>query len=141
MKVIKVAPIAPRAQLALLTFKQFSTHYLEFLTRMWKSGPEGKKAVAVALAILILMGGAGGLPFADDLDDLIDTLGQAMGHDTNSKRWKRKFIANTLGMGQNVADFATRGATALSGMPIDLSLRMGIPLSAVAPRVAKSATF
>ena len=109
-----------------MTFKQFSTHYLEFLVRMWKSGPEGKKAVAVALALLILMGGAGGLPFADDLDDLIDTLGQAMGHDTNSKRWKRQFVAQTLGLGDDVADVATRGLTALPGFPLDLSLRMGM---------------
>lgn len=109
-----------------MTFKQFSTHYLEFLTRMWKSGPEGKKAVAVALALLLLMGGAGGLPFADDLDDLIDTLGQAMGHDTNSKRWKRQFIAKTLGLGDAAAEVATRGLTALPGVPLDLSLRMGM---------------
>lgn len=109
-----------------MTFKQFSTHYLEFLVRMWKSGPEGKKAVAVALALLILMGGAGGLPFADDLDDLIDTLGQAMGHDTNSKRWKRQFVARTLGLGDEAADVATRGLTALPGFPLDLSLRMGM---------------
>ena len=109
-----------------MTFKQFSTHYLEFLTRMWKSGPEGKKAVAVALALLILMGGAGGLPFADDLDDLIDTLGQAMGHDTNAKRWKRQFVSKTLGLGDGAADVATRGLTALPGFPLDLSLRMGM---------------
>lgn len=109
-----------------MTFKQFSTHYLEFLTRMWKSGPEGKKAVAVALALLLLMGGAGGLPFADDLDDLIDTLGQAMGHDTNSKRWKRQFIAKTLGLGDAAAEVATRGLTAWPGVPLDLSLRMGM---------------
>ena len=109
-----------------MTFKQFSTHYLEFLTRMWKSGPEGKKAVAVALALLLLMGGAGGLPFADDLDDLIDTLGQAMGHDTNSKRWKRQFIAKTLGLGDAAAEVAARGLTALPGVPLDLSLRMGM---------------
>ena len=109
-----------------MTFKQFSTHYLEFLVRMWKSGPEGKKAVAVALALLILMGGAGGLPFADDLDDLIDTLGQAMGYDTNSKRWKRQFVAQTLGLGDAVADVATRGLTAAPGFPLDLSLRMGM---------------
>jgi hypothetical protein len=109
-----------------MTFKQFSTHYLEFLVRMWKSGPEGKKAVAVALALLILTGGAGGLPFADDLDDLIDTLGQAMGHDTNSKRWKRQFVAQTLGLGDGAADVATRGLTALPGFPMDLSLRMGM---------------
>lgn len=109
-----------------MTFKQFSTHYLEFLVRMWKSGPEGKKAVAVALALLILMGGAGGLPFADDLDDLIDTLGQAMGYDTNSKRWKRQFVAQTLGLGDAAADVATRGLTAAPGFPLDLSLRMGM---------------
>lgn len=109
-----------------MTFKQFSTHYLEFLVRMWKSGPEGKKAVAVALALLILMGGAGGLPFADDLDDLIDTLGQAMGYDMNSKRWKRQFVAQTLGLGDAAADVATRGLTALPGFPLDLSLRMGM---------------
>ena len=109
-----------------MTFKQFSTHYLEFLVRMWKSGPEGKKAVAVALALLMLMGGAGGLPFADDLDDIIDTLGQAMGHDTNAKRWKRQFISQTLGLGDGTADVATRGLTALPGFPLDLSLRMGM---------------
>lgn len=109
-----------------MTFKQFSTHYLEFLVRMWKSGPEGKKAVAVALALLVLMGGAGGLPFADDLDDLIDTLGQAMGHDTNAKRWKREFVAKTLGLGEGAADVATRGLTAIPGFPLDLAMRMGM---------------
>lgn len=109
-----------------MTFKQFSTHYLEFLTRMYQSGPEGKKAVAVALAILLLTAGAGGLPFADDLDDLLDTLGQAMGYDFNSKRAKRNFIANTLGLGDGMAEFATRGVSGISGVPIDVSLRLGM---------------
>lgn len=109
-----------------MTFKQFSTHYLEWLVRMAKSGPEGRKAVAVALALLLLTAGAGGLPFADDLDDLIDTLGQAAGYDTNSKRAKREFIAQTLGMGDVAAEVFTRGLTALPGMPVDLSLRMGM---------------
>jgi len=109
-----------------MTFKQFSTHYLEWLVRMAKSGPEGRKAVAVALALLLLTAGAGGLPFADDLDDLIDTLGQAMGHDTNSKRWKRQFVSQTLGLGDTAAEVATRGLSALPGVPIDLSLRMGL---------------
>jgi len=109
-----------------MTFKQFSTHYLEWLVRMAKSGPEGRKAVAVALALLLLTAGAGGLPFADDLDDLIDTLGQFMGHDTNSKRWKREFVAQTLGLGDTAAEVATRGLSALPGMPMDVSLRMGM---------------
>jgi len=109
-----------------MTFKQFATHYLEFLVRMSRNGPEGRKAVAVALALLLLTAGAGGLPFADDLDDAIDTVGQALGQDTNSKRWKRQFIADTLGMGDMAAEVATRGLSAIPGMPIDLSLRMGM---------------
>jgi len=107
-----------------MTFKQFSIHYLEFLTRMWKSGPEGKKAVGVALAIMVLTAGAGGLPFADDLDDLIDTLAQALGYDISSKKAKREFIATHLG--STAADFLTRGLSGISGMPIDVSLRMGM---------------
>lgn len=109
-----------------MTFKQFSIHYLEFLSRMARSGPEGKKAVGVALAVLMLTAGAGGLPFADDLDDLIDTLAQALGYDFSSKRTKRKFIAETLGMGEGIADFATGGISKVSGVPIDVSLRMGM---------------
>jgi predicted RNA methylase len=108
------------------TFKQFSIHYLEFLTRMWRSGPEGKKAVGAAMAILLLVAGAGGLPFADDLDDLIDTLAQALGYDFSSKKAKRRFIAETLGLGETAADVATRGLSALPGMPIDVSLRMSM---------------
>lgn len=108
----------------LFTFKQFSIHYLEFLNRMWKSGPEGKKAVGAALAIMVLTAGVGGLPFADDLDDLIDTLAQAMGYDISSKKAKREFIAKHLG--STASDFFTRGLSGISGMPIDVSLRMGM---------------
>jgi hypothetical protein len=109
-----------------MTFKQFSVHYLEFLNRMWKSGPEGKKAVTLALAIMVLTAGAGGLPFADDLDDLIDTLAQAMGYDFSSKKAKRRFVAVHLGLGEEAAQFLTRGLSGISGMPIDVSLRMGM---------------
>ena len=111
-------------QATVMTFKQFSIHYLEFLRRMWKSGPEGKKAVATALAIMVLAAGAGGLPFADDLDDLIDTLAQAMGYNFQAKKAKRKFIASVLG--DTAADFLTRGLSGIAGMPIDTSLRMGM---------------
>lgn len=108
------------------TFKQYSIHYLEFLKRMWDSGPEGKKAVGVAIAILLLTAGASGLPFADDLDDAIDTLAQALGYDFSSKKAKRAFIAETLGLGQLAGEVATRGLSAIPGFPIDVSLRMGL---------------
>ena len=46
------------------TFKQYSISYTELLHRMaTQGGPEGKKAALFALAMLFLMGGAGGLPF------------------------------------------------------------------------------
>lgn len=111
---------------AALTFKQFSISYLEWMGRMWKSGPAGKKAVAVALALLILMAGTDGLPFADDMDDLVDTLAQALGYDLNSKKARREFVANTLGFGDEGADVAARGFSALAGFPLDVSLRMSM---------------
>jgi predicted RNA methylase len=107
-----------------MTFKQFSIHYIEFLNRMWKSGPEGKKAVGLALGIIVLTAGTSGLPGADDLDDLIDTLAQALGYDFSSKKAKKAFVAETLGLGDGAADFASRGITGISGMPFDVSLRM-----------------
>ena len=118
---------------AVLTFKQFSVHYLEWMRRMWSAGTPGsaerkagRKAVLYAMAILILAAGTEGLPFADDLDDLIDTIGQALGYDTNSKRFRRNLVANTLGMGDQAADVFGRGFSALAGVPFDVSLRMSM---------------
>jgi hypothetical protein len=109
---------------AALAFKQFSVHYLEWLVRMWKSGPEGKKAVGYALALLMLAAGAEGLPFAEDLNDMLDTLAQAMGYDWSSRQAKHEFIANTLGLGDDAATVMTRGLSTLAGVPFDTSIRM-----------------
>jgi hypothetical protein len=109
-----------------LTFKQFSIHYVEWLTRMWQHGPAGRRAVAWALVVLLAAAGADGLPFAEDLDDLIDTLAQALGLDFSSARAKREFVARTLGLGDDAADAFTRGLSSIPGMPIDLSLRLSM---------------
>jgi hypothetical protein len=109
-----------------LTFKQFSIHYLEWLGRMWRSGPEGKTAVAWALTLLIVAAGTDGIPFSDDLNDVIDTIGQALGIDVNSKRARRNFVANTLRLGDQFADVAARGFSAMVGIPMDVSLRMSM---------------
>lgn len=116
-----------------LTFKQFSIHYLEWLGRMWNAGEPGSKeraagrrAVLMAAALLLAAGGSEGLPFAEDLNDLIDTFLQSLGYDTSAKGWKRDFIANTLGLGDTGADIAQRGLSALPGMPLDVSVRMGM---------------
>lgn len=106
-----------------LTFKQFSLMYVELLKRMWgKGGPEGKRAAAMMLAMLMLAAGEEGLPFAQDLDDLIDTIGQWMGYDTNAKRTKRRLAYEILG--ENMGDLFLYGASSM--MPLDFSGRLGL---------------
>lgn len=107
-----------------LTFKQFSIHYMEWMGRMYRSGPEGKKAVLLALALLVLAAGVDGLPFAADIDDLVDTIGQAAGYDMNAKRWRRELLADAFG--DEWADVIARGGSAAAGVPFDISLRMSM---------------
>ena len=116
-----------------LTFKQYSIHYLEWLRRMWNTGapnsPErkaGRRAVWFALIMLALAGGVEGLPFMEDLNDIVDTFLQAAGIDTSAKGWKRDAIANTLGLGDEGADVVMRGFSAMAGIPMDVSIRMGM---------------
>ena len=108
----------------ILTFKQFSIMYLEMLTRMWKhGGPEGKRATIMMLAILMLVSGEEGLPFVDDLDDLIDTIGQRLfGSDTNMKRFKRSAAHELLG--KEMGDLLLYGIS--SKLPLDISGRLGL---------------
>jgi hypothetical protein len=102
----------------LMTFKQFSIQYLEFLARL----PAPQKALA--LSTLVAASGVQGLPFAQDIEDIIDTLGQTMGYNTNSKEALRKFAVKTLG--STLCDVALRGATAIPGSPMDMSGRLGM---------------
>lgn len=102
----------------IFTFKQYSISYMEFLKRL------PPKERAIALAILVLAAGLQGIPFADDLDDLIDTLAQQMGYAWNTKAEKEKFAASILG--QTGADFALHGTSALPGFPLDFSARLGM---------------
>ena len=104
-----------------MTFKQFSIAYLEFLARMpWREK-------AIALAVLVVAAGLEGLPFADDLDDLLDTIAQRLfGKAWSTKREKVKFLAETLGMGRDGAEWVLRGGSALPGFPIDLAGRMSL---------------
>lgn len=102
----------------LFTFKQFSIAYIEFFNRL----PMKQKLLAVAM--LILAAGIEGLPFADDLEDLIDTIGQKMGFGTNSKKTLHKAAVATLG--EAGAQFALYGVSGLSGIPMDVAGRLGM---------------
>ena len=119
-------PNAARGTLGatVMTFKQYSIHYLEWLARMAKSGPEGKKAALWALALLVMAAGSDGLPFSEDLNDVIDTVGQSFGYDTNTKRWRHQVAADALG--EEAAEVLSRGLSASAGFPVDVSMRMGM---------------
>nr|WP_180319388.1 PLxRFG domain-containing protein [Delftia acidovorans] len=109
----------------LFTFKTYSVSYLELMQRMWKQGgPEGKRAVGWALAMLLLMGGAGGVPFAEDVEDLIDGAGQLMGYNISSKQWRKQALAGIVG--KELGEFMEQGLSGLPGAPIDVSGRLGM---------------
>lgn len=109
----------------LFAFKSYSVSYIELLHRMaTQGGPEGKKAVVLALGMLFLFGGAGGLPFADDLDDVVDGVMQRLGYNFSSKLAKRQFFEKYLG--KQLGGFAESGISGLPGSPIDVSGRLGM---------------
>jgi N12 class adenine-specific DNA methylase len=101
-----------------MTFKQFTIAYLELLKRL----PPRERALM--LSLLVLASGVSGLPFADDLDDLIDTIAQAMGFNWNTKQAKRAFLTRTLGQG--MGEFVLHGVSTLPGVPLDIQGRLSV---------------
>jgi len=100
----------------LMTFKQFSIMYLELLRRL------PPKQQRIMIGLLLLSAGGGGLPFVEDVEDIIDTIGQWFGYSTNSKRYVRNTVSSVLG--DRLGDIAINGAA--SQMGIDLHSRFGM---------------
>ncbi|UUE94474.1 phosphoribosyltransferase [Comamonas thiooxydans] len=115
----------------LFTFKTYSVSYLELMQRMWNQGPAGspervagRRAVGWAVAMLLLMSGAGGVPFMEDAEDLIDGAGQMMGYNISAKQWRKELLANVVG--KELGEFLEQGLSGLPGAPIDVSGRLGM---------------
>jgi len=115
----------------LFTFKTYSVSFLELMQRTWNAGeagsPEraaGRRAVGWAMLMLMLMGGAGGLPFVEDVEDLVDGAGQMMGYNTSVKQWRQQAMRDVLGA--ELANFLESGLSGLPGMPLDVSGRLGM---------------
>lgn len=115
----------------LMTFKTYTVSYLELMHRMWNAGEpgsperaEGRRAVMWAMAMLLLMSGAGGLPFMEDIEDLVDGAGQKMGYNFSLKRERQAFLRGVFG--SEMADFMEQGISGLPGMPTDVSGRLGV---------------
>lgn len=98
------------------TFKMFIINYLEFVSRL------PKQEQAIALGVLVMFAGLGGLPGEDDADDVIDTVGQAMGYNTNVKAWKERTLNDMIG--KSATNYAMRGLSA--ALPFDISSRLGV---------------
>jgi hypothetical protein len=99
-----------------MTFKQFSIMYLELLRRM------PPKQQLMMLGVMAMAAGAEGLPFAEDIEDVIDTLGQWLGYSTNTGKWLGKKVRETLG-----SEWERPLLKGLGGMlPGDLHSRLGM---------------
>ncbi len=114
-----------------MTFKQFSISYLELLERMWNAGtpnsPEraaGRRAVFFALGMLLLAGGAGGLPFVEDVSDLVDGIMQRLGYNWSTKEKRKELLESAFGRG--LGHFLDKGVSGLPGVPIDVAGRLGL---------------
>ena len=115
----------------LMTFKTYTVSYMELMHRLWTQGEkgseerkQGQKAVGIMLGTLFLLGGAGGLPFMEDAEDLIDGIGQIMGYNLSSKKWRQDFLDEWTG--EMMGDFLDGGISSLSGSPTDVSGRLGL---------------
>lgn len=102
----------------LFTFKTFTIQYVEFLKRL----PPKEKALA--LAVLVVLSGMRGIPFAEDAEDIIDTVAQHLGYSFTTREAMHRFAANTLG--REFADFLLTGATGTGLIPFDVSQRLGM---------------
>ncbi len=114
-----------------MTFKQYSISYLEFVSRMWNAGepgtPEraaGRRAVYFAAAMLLMMGGAGGLPFEDDVSDVVDGVMQRLGYNWNTKQKRQELLEQAFGRG--LGHVIEKGVSGLPGVPIDVAGRFGM---------------
>ena len=115
----------------LMTFKTYTVSYMELMHRLWTQGEkgseeraQGRKAVGIMLGTLFLLGGAGGLPFMEDAEDLVDGIGQIMGYNFSSKKVRQDFLDEWIG--EFAGDFIDGGISSVSGSPTDVSGRLGL---------------
>jgi hypothetical protein len=115
----------------LMTFKTYTVSYMELMHRLWTQGEKGsteraagRKAVGIMIGTLFLLGGAGGLPFMEDAEDLVDGIGQIMGYNFSSKKVRQAFLDEW--MGEMMGDFIDGGISSVSGSPTDVSGRLGL---------------
>jgi hypothetical protein len=106
----------------LLIFQQFKINYLEQLGRyMKKGGPEGRRALLVMAAVMLLAAGEEGLPFALNIEDLIGGIARLAGYNINISKYKREQVEELLKAAMSIGfDDETAGKYAKQGRNIFL---------------------
>lgn len=118
----------------LMTFKTYSVSYVELFKRM----PAREKALM--MATMIALAGLSGLPFAEDVDDIVDAIGQRLGYDTNVDAWKKRVLNEAFGdfarlfaseataktFADQASAFTLNGFSGLAGVPVDVSGRLSM---------------
>ena len=107
------------------TFTQFGVSYLELAKRLYNArGTAGSMPFALLVLMLLFAAGAEGLPFVEDVEDILDTIGQWMGFATNTKKSLHRFVRDTVG--DTAGQIILKGVSGIPGMPVDLSLRFSM---------------
>jgi len=110
---------------AVFQFRGFSVQYLELMWRMAsQNGAEGKRAFAMLLGGLVASAGVWGLPFGDDLKDVIEQLyAFATDREIDLEAELREAIYDTSGSAL-LAEAVNRGPMRMVGA--DMSHRIGM---------------
>jgi hypothetical protein len=113
------------------TFKQYGISYIELLTRMARAGEPGsaeraagQRAALFGLAMVLLLGGAGGLPFMEDVEDVVDAAMQRLGYNFSMQEKRRELLNEAFGRG--LGHVLEKGVSGLPGVPIDVAGRLGL---------------
>lgn len=115
----------------LMTFKTYSVSYIELMHRLWTQGDkgsaerkQGQKAAMVMMATLFLLGGGGGLPFMEDIEDVVDGMSQMLGYNLSTRKARQDLLDDVFG--EAFGEFLESGISGIHGMPADVSGRLGM---------------
>jgi Inorganic Pyrophosphatase len=124
-------------------FKQFTLNALQLEYRMaTKYGARGKAAFALHLGLMLLVAGAFGIPGADDLKNLIETLVKsATGKDLDIEKEMQIAMSDIAGDSElgNLASEAVRRGM-FRGTGVDVSRRIGMGNVAPGQNLGQEAT-
>jgi hypothetical protein len=110
---------------AIFQFKAFALNLLEIHHQMLTGmGPEGKKAFAVSMAMLFSSAGLFGLPFAEDIKDIFETLYKLIADEEIDLDKELRLTTTELTGNNKLGELISQGPARLAG--VDIASRTGM---------------